>query len=307
VRSALAVERLFVFRSVKNMGSSHATSEVCHGWQTTGFLRDAGPQKRRKFCPQHCAVLSLLRASPGWPYMASRRTHAFDPWTDLQRSGQQVTIHARGPHVSAASAMPTRPRPPALEPSADSRATAMAKPKHSASIPTDQISRSIIIVRDHNVLLDSELAALYGVATKVLVQAVKRNMARFPDDFMLQLTSEEWERLRSQSVTLKAGRGQHRKYLPYAFTEQGVAMLASVLKSPRAIAVNIQIMRAFVQLRALLNSNKQLARQFARLEARLSKRLDDHDDAIAVILVAIRELMNPPASKRRGIGFTAKL
>ena len=183
----------------------------------------------------------------------------------------------------------------------------MAKPKHSASIPTDQISRSIIIVRDHNVLLDSELAALYGVATKVLVQAVKRNMARFPDDFMLQLTSEEWERLRSQSVTLKAGRGQHRKYLPYAFTEQGVAMLASVLKSSRAIAVNVQIMRAFVQLRALLNSNKQLARQFARLEARLSKRLDDHDDAIAVILVAIRELMNPPASKRRGIGFTAKL
>lgn len=183
----------------------------------------------------------------------------------------------------------------------------MAKPKHSASIPTDQISRSIIIVRDHNVLLDSELAALYGVATKVLVQAVKRNMARFPDDFMLRLTSEEWERLRSQSVTLKAGRGQHRKYLPYAFTEQGVAMLASVLKSPRAIAVNVQIMRAFVQLRALLNSNKQLARQFARLAARLSKRLDDHDDAIAVILVAIRELMNPPASKRRGIGFTAKL
>jgi aromatic ring-opening dioxygenase LigB subunit len=108
----------------------------------------------------------------------------------------------------------------------------MAKPKHSASIPTDQISRSIIIVRDHNVLLDSELAALYGVATKVLVQAVKRNMARFPDDFMLQLTSEEWERLRSQSVTLKAGRGQHRKYLPYAFTEQGVAMLASVLRVP---------------------------------------------------------------------------
>lgn len=132
-------------------------------------------------------------------------------------------------------------------------------------------------------------------------------MARFPDDFMLQLTSEEWERLRSQSETLKAGRGQHRKYLPYAFTEQGVAMLASVLKSPRAIAVNRQIMRAFVQLRALLNSNKQLAREFARLEARLSKPLDDHDDAKAVILVAIRELMNPPASKRRGIGFTAKL
>jgi hypothetical protein len=108
-------------------------------------------------------------------------------------------------------------------------------------------------------------------------------------------------------VTLKTGRGQHRKYLPYAFTEQGVAMLSSVINSPRAIAVNIQIMRAFVQMRELLSSNKELARRFAQLEARLNKKLADHDQAIAAILSAIRELMNPPVPKRRGIGFTAKL
>ena len=108
-------------------------------------------------------------------------------------------------------------------------------------------------------------------------------------------------------MILKPGRGQHRKYLPYAFTEQGVAMLSSVLSSPQAIAVNIQIMRAFVRLRELLSSNKELARQFAALESRLNKRLADHDDTIAAILSAIRQLMNPPAPKRRGIGFTAKI
>jgi len=157
------------------------------------------------------------------------------------------------------------------------------------------------------VLLDSDLATLYGVETRVLVQAVKRNLERFPVDFLLQLTAQEWAALRSQSVILKPGRGQHRKYLPYAFTEQGVAMLSSVLSSPQAIAVNIQIMRAFVQMRELLSSNRELARQFAQLERRLNKKLADHDDAIAAILSAIRELMNPPASKTRGIGFTAKL
>jgi hypothetical protein len=140
-----------------------------------------------------------------------------------------------------------------------------------------------------------------------LVQAVKRNTERFPDDFMLQLTAEEWTDLRSQFVTSRSGYGG-RRYSPYAFTEQGVAMLSSVLRSPRAIAVNIQIMRAFVQMRELLNSNKELARQFAQLEARLNKKLADHDQAIAAILSAIRQLMNPqPPPKRRGIGFTAKL
>ncbi len=174
-------------------------------------------------------------------------------------------------------------------------------------IPAEEIARAILVVRGQRVLIDAELAALYGVATKVLLQAVKRNRKRFPRDFMVQLTATEWTALRSQFVTLKPGRGQHRKYMPYAFTEQGVAMLSSVLNSDRSIAVNIQIMRAFVQLRGLLASNRELARRFAQLEARIDKKLSDHDEAITAILSAIRQLMNPPASKRRGIGFTANL
>ena len=145
------------------------------------------------------------------------------------------------------------------------------------------------------------------VETKVLVQAVKRNLARFPDDFMFQLSAEESRALRSQFATLKNGRGQHRKYLPYAFTEQGVAMLSSVLRSARAIAVNIQIMRAFVRMRELLISNRELAQKLDQLEARLEKKLASRDRAIAAILSAIRELMNPTPPKRRGIGFTADL
>jgi len=122
---------------------------------------------------------------------------------------------------------------------------------------------------------------------------------------MMQLSASEWAALRSQSVTLKPGRGQHRKYLPYAFTEQGVAILTSVLNRNRAIAVNIQIMRAFVQLREMLASNKDLARRFAQLENRLDKKLTIHDEAIAAILSAIRQLMHSPVPKRRPIGFTA--
>jgi len=123
---------------------------------------------------------------------------------------------------------------------------------------------------------------------------------------MIQLTETEWIALRSQTVTSKPGRGG-RRYAPYAFTEQGVAMLSSVLGSERAIAINIEIMRAFVKLRELLTSNKELARQFGELEARLEKKLTAHDEAIAAILSAIRQLMNPPPPKRRGIGFTADL
>ena len=134
--------------------------------------------------------------------------------------------------------------------------------RHRALVPVEDISRAILVLRGHKVLLDAELAALYGVETRVLLQAVRRNRERFPEDFMLQLTAAEWAALRSQFVTLKTGRGQHRKYLPYAFTEQGVAMLSSVLSSQRAIAA---------------------------------------------ILSAIRELMNPPAPKHRSIGFTADL
>ncbi len=155
-------------------------------------------------------------------------------------------------------------------------------------------------------MLDSELAELYGVATKVLTQAVRRNARRFPEDFMIQLTAGEWKVLRSQFVTSKAARGG-RRYPPYAFTEQGVAMLSSVLGSERAIDVNIEIMRAFVRMREMLTSNKELGRRFAQLEARLDKKLAAHDEAIAAILSAIRELMHQPAPKRRSIGFTADL
>jgi hypothetical protein len=123
---------------------------------------------------------------------------------------------------------------------------------------------------------------------------------------MLQLTPEEWGSLRSQLVISNPRHGG-RRYLPYAFTEQGIAMLSSVLNSPQAIAVNIQIMRAFVHMRKLMNSNRELARQFAQLEARLGKRLGDHDKAIAAILSAIRQLMDRPVPKLRGIGFTAKI
>lgn len=164
-------------------------------------------------------------------------------------------------------------------------------------VAVDRIVESILWLRGQKVLLDMDLAALYGVPTKALVQAVKRNRDRFPDDFMFQLSVEEFAGLRSQFVTSNRG---GRRYLPYAFTEQGVAMLSSVLKSPRAIAVNIEIMRAFVKLRQAIASNKELARRFAELE----RRLNAHDHAIANILQAIRELMQPrtPAQKRP-IGF----
>lgn len=167
-------------------------------------------------------------------------------------------------------------------------------------VPIERITQSIFILRGHKVLLDADLAAMYGVEIKVLLQAVKRNLGRFPADFKLQLTADEWSSLRSQFVTLKTGRGQHRKYLPHAFTEQGVAMLSSVLNSERAIAVNIEIMRTFVRMRELLASNKELAQQLNKLERKVSS----HDEAIVGILKTIRQLMNPPESKQRSIGFT---
>jgi hypothetical protein len=136
----------------------------------------------------------------------------------------------------------------------------------SAPLVHEQIDRSILVIRGHKVLLDSQLAGFYGVQTRVVVQGAKRNLLRFPSDFKFQLTDEEWAALRSQFVILKTGRGQHRKYLPYAFTEQGVAMLSSVLRSPRAVQVNIQIMRAFVRLRQLLSFHKELADRLTKLE-----------------------------------------
>jgi ORF6N domain len=172
----------------------------------------------------------------------------------------------------------------------------MGKVKQTAVVSVEQIKQSILVFRGQKVLLDEDLAVLYGVATRVLLQAVRRNRERFPEDFMIQLTAAEWAVLRSQSVILKTGRGQHRKYLPYAFSEQGVAMLSSVLNSKHAIAINIEIMRAFVKLRDLLSSNRELARRFAQLETRLDKKLTEHDEAIAAILSAIRQLMGKTAT-----------
>lgn len=165
-------------------------------------------------------------------------------------------------------------------------------------IPADRIVQSIHLLRGQKVILDSELARLYGVATKVLNQAVKRNRERFPDDFMFRLIAGETSDLnRSQSVTLK--RGENFKYRPYAFTEQGVAMLSSVLRSERAVKVNIAIMRAFVKLRETLETNRELAGKFAELEQRVGK----HDGEIAAIIDAIRQLIAQPEKPRREIGF----
>jgi hypothetical protein len=168
-----------------------------------------------------------------------------------------------------------------------------------ATIPMERIARAILLIRGQKAMLDEALAALYEVEVKALNQAVKRNVDRFPDDFMFQLTAEETAFLRSQFVTLKAGSGRHRKYRPYAFTEQGVAMLSSVLRSKRAVRVNIEIMRAFVQLRQMLSSHADLARKLAALEKK-------YDAQFKVVFEAIRELMTPPEPPRkRPIGFTA--
>lgn len=202
------------------------------------------------------------------------------------------------------------------------------------SIAPEQIASAILILRGQRVLQDSELAALYGASTKRFNEQVRRNRKRFPADFMFQLTAEETSSLRSQIATLKTsggrhrmyspyveetrslrsqiatlktGRGQHRKYLPYVFTEHGAIMAATILNSPRAIEMSVYVVRAFVQLREMLASNKELARRFAQLETRLDKRLTTHDEAIAAILAAIRQLMHPPIPKRRPIGFTADI
>lgn len=166
-----------------------------------------------------------------------------------------------------------------------------ARPEHVATL--------VRLVRGEKVLLDANLAVLYGVTTKALNQAVKRNRHRFPDDFMFQLTADEWEGMRSQIVTSSQSR-RRSTHLPYAFTEQGVAMLSSVLRSRRAVEVNIAIMRTFVQLRRLMDSNRGLARKIARMEKR-------YDEQFAVVFDAIKKLIAVDearrAQPRRRIGF----
>jgi hypothetical protein len=177
----------------------------------------------------------------------------------------------------------------------------VANPK--SLLPTEEITRAILVLRGHRVLLDSELATLYGATTKRFNEQVRRNRRRFPADFMFQLTAEESSSLRSQFATLKPGRGQHRKYRPYVFTEHGAIMAATILDSPHAVEMSVYIVRAFVQLREMLASKTALARKLNELDGKLK----NHDEAITAILSAIRELMNPPPPKRRGIGFTASI
>jgi hypothetical protein len=151
-------------------------------------------------------------------------------------------------------------------------------PNTSIALPDEFIEDTILLIRGKRVILDHDLARLYGVATRVLNQAVQRNLDRFPEDFMFQLTkaeTEEWEHvqcLRSQNVILKKARGTHRKYQPYAFTEHGILMLSSVLKSQRAVQVNIQIMRTFVRLREMLASNDELTKRLNNLEDKYDRR-----------------------------------
>lgn len=166
----------------------------------------------------------------------------------------------------------------------------------SQIIPTELIETRIFLIRGQKVMLDIHLSELYGVATKVLLQAVKRNIDRFPEDFMFRLDKMEFMTLRSQIVTSRWG---GRRYLPYAFTEQGVAMLSSVLRSKRAVQVNIQIIRAFVRLRLFLATHKQLAEKLLELE----KKHETHEKQIKAIFDAIHQLMQPPERPKREIGF----
>ncbi len=179
-----------------------------------------------------------------------------------------------------------------------------------AVVPHETIERRIYLVRGRKVMLDRDLADLYGVLAKVLNQAVKRNMMRFPDDFMFQLTKDEAENWKSQIVTSKSNalrsqivtlkRGQHLKYRPYAFTEQGIAMLSSVLKSKRAVQANIQIMRTFVKIKEMITNNEMLRQKIEELERKYQK----HDAQFKVIFEAIREVLEKPHKQsKREVGF----
>ena len=181
--------------------------------------------------------------------------------------------------------------------------------KQIASPLQSLIGGQILALREQRVMLDADLAELYGVQTKVLVQAVKRNLARFPQDFMFQLSADEFTALRSQTVTSNSGRGG-RRTAPYAFTEQGVAMLSSVLGSPRAIGVNIEIMRTFVRVRELAATHSELAKRLSELEEKTELLSMQHDtfssntrNQLKQVFDALRELMTPPNPPKRPIGF----
>lgn len=170
----------------------------------------------------------------------------------------------------------------------------------TTTLPSIQpIEQHIFIIRKQKVLLSFHLATLYGIETRTLIQAVKRNPSRFPSDFFFQLNQSEFEILKSQFVISRSGKHGGSRFLPYAFTEQGVAMLSSVLKSQRAVQVNISIMRAFVKLRQLIEHNEELAKKIADIE----QRIGNHDEALQTLLEAFKKLLHPPAGPRERIGF----
>jgi hypothetical protein len=172
-------------------------------------------------------------------------------------------------------------------------------PQQSAIVPTALISQKIFFVRGTRVMLDADLARLYGVATKNLNKAVKRNASRFPSDFMFQLSPKELHSLGFQFGTSKRGRGG-RRYAPYAFTEQGVAMLSSVLRSSRAVQVNVAIMRTFVRLREMLATHEELRRKIDAMEKR-------YDARFQAVFETIRQMLETPIPSKKPIGFHARL
>jgi len=186
----------------------------------------------------------------------------------------------------------------------------------SAIVPIGKVEQAILFVRGERVILDADLAGLYGVETRALNQAITRNIDRFPEDFMFQLTTVEASHLRSQFaisslrsqfVISKPGRGG-RRYAPYAFTEHGAIMAANVLNSPRAVQVSVFIVRAFVRLRNLLTQHKELAAKLAELERKFEKKLDKHDREITALIEAIRQLLAPPPEPpRRPIGYHSEI
>jgi len=167
-------------------------------------------------------------------------------------------------------------------------------------VPVEAIASAILVLREQRVILDADLARLYGVTTRVLNQAVKRNIERFPSDFMFQVTDAELESLRSQIVISKSRGG--RRYQPYAFTEHGALMAASVLNTPRAVEVSVYVVRAFIRLRELLANHAELSHKLEELEG----RVDRHDEEIGALIEAIRQLLAPPDSPNRKLGFRLK-
>ena len=181
--------------------------------------------------------------------------------------------------------------------------------KRAQIIPADTIESRIRTIRGQKIILDADLATIYGVQTKELNRAVKRNSKRFPDDFVFQLTVEETETLRCQTGTSNKGRGG-RRFLPYAFTENGAVMAANVLNSPQAVRMSVFVVRAFVQMRELLSGSKELALALKKLEAKLTDRLDLHESAIVDVLRRVMDLLDPPPGPpvpEKSMGFHATM